>query len=164
MQAGDHTSYFSQIKTTLTVQNHHSCRLQRFCREQPAADSIKEPTLINSNRADLLLLSDTPRLLSPGVPKLRLIRAEAPLKEQNLCKNPREPFLMWSAGNQSSPPPLLSPQPNVIPLRGEERSSQRPGKTWRVLERGGAGVSGLVVPISTGHLTGWRHANARWAS
>lgn len=94
MQAGGHTSYFSQIKTTLTVQNHHSCRQQRFCREQPAADSIKEPTLINSNRADLLLLSDTPRLLSPGVPKPRLIRAEAPLKEQNLCKNPREPFLM----------------------------------------------------------------------
>ncbi len=84
---------------------------------------------------------------------LGLVRADTQLSEQNLCKNPREPFLMWSAGNQSSPrSPPSTAQRN--PIEGKKEAARGLGKPAESF--GGDGrVTGLIVPISTEHLNGW---------
>lgn len=59
-------------------------------------------------------------------------------------------------------PLLLSPQPNVIPLRGRKEQPE----AWENLTEGGwgGGVSELMVPISRGHLNGLNRVDAGRAS
>lgn len=107
------------------------------------------------------LLCVTPCFFSSGVPA-QSDYGWAPLTEQDLCKNPREPFLMWSTGNQRSPSSPLSTAPRNL-IEGQKKkpedweSLESPGK-WRDGGWGGWSL-GSSSQLAQGTLT----AGNMWA-